>query len=110
MKIPFKCPVCDGQGLVNKPPYIAGDQPAWTDSSNSPYTCKACGGGGVLWADDGSCEWTEDWEGNWDTACGERFTFGADTPRENGMKFCPYCGKALVEARYVEEVEEDGQL
>ncbi len=90
MKIPFKCPVCDGQGLVNKPPYIAGDQPTWTDSSNSPYTCKACGGGGVLWADD---KWTEDWEGNWDTS-------EADTPSENGMRFCPYCGKALVEVRY----------
>ena len=43
-----KCPVCDGQGLVSKPPYLAGDQQTWGDSSCAPYPCKRCGGIGTL--------------------------------------------------------------
>jgi len=51
MTIPFKCPVCDGQGLVNKPPYIAGDQQTWATSETGPYTCHACGGSGIIWGE-----------------------------------------------------------
>lgn len=43
-----KCPVCDGQGLVNKPPWIAGDQHEWSDTSCGPYTCRRCGGTGTI--------------------------------------------------------------
>ncbi len=45
-----KCPVCDGQGIVSKPPYIAGDVHEWTDSQTS-HECHACGGKGylILW-------------------------------------------------------------
>lgn len=48
-RFPHKCPVCDGTGLVIKPPGIAGDQQAWTDSGTGPHTCRACGGAGVIW-------------------------------------------------------------
>jgi predicted RNA-binding Zn-ribbon protein involved in translation (DUF1610 family) len=41
------------------------------------------------------CRWTWDNE-KWDTACGEAFTFIDGGPVENGMKFCPYCGKQLA--------------
>ena len=51
MKIPVKCPVCDGTGLVSKPPHVAGDQREWADSSAGPYPCRACLGTGVLWTD-----------------------------------------------------------
>ena len=45
-----------------------------------------------------TCEWREDSSGDfWDTACGEAFSFIADGPRENKMRFCPYCGRALKE-------------
>lgn len=44
-----KCPVCDGTGLVSRPPWIAGDQSYWIGSSSGPYTCKACGGSCVIW-------------------------------------------------------------
>ena len=43
-----KCPVCDGTGLVSRPPHIAGDVETWADSSTAPYPCKACGGQGYI--------------------------------------------------------------
>lgn len=43
-----KCPVCDGQGLVSRPPGIAGDVTTWVDSSTGPYTCRRCGGSGTI--------------------------------------------------------------
>lgn len=46
---PHKCPVCDGTGLVSRPPHIAGDVDQWTDSGGGPYSCKPCGGAGILW-------------------------------------------------------------
>lgn len=49
------------------------------------------------------CEWAEDDEGAWDTQCGERFIFSADGPTENGMHYCCYCGRPLVEVKYVEK-------
>lgn len=45
-----KCPVCDGTGLVSRPPGIAGDQKAWTPNSTGPWPCRVCGGVGVLTA------------------------------------------------------------
>jgi hypothetical protein len=50
LTVPHKCPVCDGTGLVSKPPYIAGDVNVWSDSSTGPWPCKTCGGAGVIWA------------------------------------------------------------
>lgn len=47
--IPHKCPVCDGSGLVSRPPWIAGDQPYFATSSVGPWPCKVCQGAGILW-------------------------------------------------------------
>ena len=47
-----KCPVCDGTGLVSKPPWVAGDQTQWTTSSAGPWPCKRCNGIGTLAAAD----------------------------------------------------------
>ena len=42
--IPYqKCPKCDGQGSVSKPPNIAGDVHEWV-SSKTIYTCNVCKG------------------------------------------------------------------
>ena len=42
-----KCPKCDGQGIVSKPPYVAGDQHEW--SSTSPtHVCNVCNGAKVI--------------------------------------------------------------
>jgi len=48
-----KCPVCDGTGLVTRPPWVAGDQPTWTDSQVGPYQCRACHGAGIIEAGSG---------------------------------------------------------
>jgi hypothetical protein len=49
---PYKCPVCDGSGLVSRPPYVAGDAPVWTSTSCGPWTCRACSGTGIIWFND----------------------------------------------------------
>jgi hypothetical protein len=45
--IPHKCPVCDGTGLVSKPPGIAGDVMEWTSSSVN-HPCRRCKDG-IIW-------------------------------------------------------------
>ena len=49
MSQPHKCPVCEGQGTVSRPPHVAGDVHEWTDTSAGPWTCHACDGKGVVW-------------------------------------------------------------
>lgn len=39
-----KCPKCDGQGLVSKPPWVAGDATTWVSSTVGPYVCNLCDG------------------------------------------------------------------
>jgi len=39
-----KCPVCDGTGLVSKPPWVTGDQQTWTDDLVGPFQCPLCQG------------------------------------------------------------------
>jgi hypothetical protein len=60
MRIPFKCPVCDGTGLVSKPPYVAGDQNEWVTSSCGPYPCHACSGSGIIWSEDVDVRFTNE--------------------------------------------------
>ena len=42
-----------------------------------------------------SCRWSEDKDGNWDTACGECFVFDAGGPIENRARWCLYCGRRI---------------
>lgn len=46
-----------------------------------------------------ACHWRLDDpdRGIWETGCGHAFQFTADGPRENGARFCCYCGKRLEE-------------
>ena len=45
----------------------------------------------------GSCKWEEDVDdGVWSTNCENMFVFIVDGPLENGMNYCPYCGKHLI--------------
>lgn len=49
------------------------------------------------------CEWSQSDDPDfcwWDSACGEAWTFTDGGPTENGMKFCPYCGKELCVAAF----------
>lgn len=45
------------------------------------------------------CLWTlTDFSENlWETSCGSVFFLIEYTPKENGMQYCCYCGKALAE-------------
>ena len=42
-----------------------------------------------------TCKWREDEDGNWQTTCGNLFVLISETPQQNGMKFCCYCGGRL---------------
>lgn len=46
------------------------------------------------------CRWTyhETWYADyWQTECGNEHQFINDGPIENGYKYCPYCGKTVIE-------------
>mgnify|MGYP001330034860 FL=1 len=51
------------------------------------------------------CHWSQDGEDSdvWATQCGHYFAITADTPSENEMRFCCYCGRPLVELRFEDE-------
>lgn len=61
--------------------------------------------GDELWH--GPCRWTVDDDGVWNTDCGHDFVIIDATPAENEMKFCCYCGYALVQVVPEPEAEED---
>lgn len=42
------------------------------------------------------CLWTEDaLDGGWIGSCGIRWECDYETPKDNGMNFCPRCGRRL---------------
>jgi hypothetical protein len=44
-----------------------------------------------------SCKWIyDDTHDKWDTECGNAWQFMQDTPAENGVKFCMYCGGEVL--------------
>lgn len=47
---PYQCPVCNGTGLVSRPPGMAGDVEDWSSTDCVPYTCKACSGTCIVWS------------------------------------------------------------
>lgn len=49
-RVPHECPVCNGSGLVSRPPHLAGDVITFTSSETGPWPCRACDGTGILWS------------------------------------------------------------
>lgn len=45
--------------------------------------------------EDQKCTWTEDENGNWLTECGRLWALIEGSPAENGMEWCPMCGRKL---------------
>jgi len=43
-----KCPVCNGTGLVSRPPGVAGDVETFPTTSAGPWPCRACNGTGII--------------------------------------------------------------
>lgn len=46
--MPHTCPVCNGAGTVQRPPWVAGDQSTWVSASTAPHPCKACNATGII--------------------------------------------------------------
>jgi hypothetical protein len=40
-----------------------------------------------------TCAWTQDEEGDWMASCGLCWLFEDGGPEENGLRYCPGCGK-----------------
>lgn len=53
---------------------------------------------------DDNCKWVEDYNGTWETSCENAFEITEGTPDENGMKYCPYCGKKLIQLKFNHQV------
>ena len=49
------------------------------------------------------CEWVEDSDGTYQTTCGKEFQFIDSGCKENGFKFCCFCGKPLLEDKFEEK-------
>ncbi len=46
--VPYQlCPKCNGQGIVSKPPGIAGDVEQWSHTQTS-FTCDVCNGAKII--------------------------------------------------------------
>ena len=37
-----RCPTCNGQTTVSRPPYVAGDLPEWSTTDIRLYPCPTC--------------------------------------------------------------------
>lgn len=48
------------------------------------------------------CIWSETTDGQWSTDCGHLFELAADTPRENKMAYCCYCGGRLEQVSFAD--------
>ena len=47
MKKPFKCPVCEGRGLVDSNFYLQSEY----STSLGTIPCRSCDGIGIVWSD-----------------------------------------------------------
>jgi len=50
-----------------------------------------------------TCTWKEDEDGNWQTKCGKTFVTNYGGPKDNGFKFCCFCGNKLRQIEYKEK-------
>lgn len=48
------------------------------------------------------CNWKSDDDGIWSTDCGHAWFFDTGDPKENNARFCPYCGKRLIQHEHVD--------
>jgi len=52
------------------------------------------------------CQWAQDSDADsdtWATKCGHYFTLNEGGPTDNGMRYCCYCGRPLVEVPWEDE-------
>lgn len=56
-----------------------------------------------------ACVWAQEDEGSeyWWTSCSNGFCLTEGTPDDNKMKYCCYCGKIILEDKWVDERSEN---
>ena len=59
MSIPYKCPICEGRGLVPNSFYSVGVN-YYVSSSVTPEKCKSCNGTGIVWSNNSIKESNEE--------------------------------------------------
>lgn len=52
MKMPFKCPVCGGNGILSHGFYDVPIGQEFMSTDCSPITCRTCNGVGIIWSDE----------------------------------------------------------
>jgi len=52
------------------------------------------------------CIWSEE-EDAWMTSCDKAFSIVEGTPSDNGMKYCCYCGKNILESPIMGDMEDE---
>lgn len=52
-----------------------------------------------------TCTWMQDGPDSdvWEASCRHTFRLDADTPTDNNMRFCCFCGKPLESAPWADE-------
>jgi hypothetical protein len=48
---------------------------------------------------DNTCIWREDSDGYYETVCGRHYATNAGTLKDNGIRFCPFCGREIKEEK-----------
>jgi hypothetical protein len=56
MATPYRCPVCNGKGIVPNGFYNSTED-SWATTSIAPETCKSCWGTGIVWDYDYKIDW-----------------------------------------------------
>jgi len=60
------------------------------------------------------CMWTQDgmseYDSFWESDCRNAFQFNEGSPKDNGFKFCPYCGSSIeIIIKQTDDVENDSE-
>lgn len=62
----------------------------------------------IVTSEEPICTWTyDDYHCKWDTGCDDAFCFENDGPADNHYRFCPACGRRIVEVRTAVDGEDD---
>lgn len=85
------CDVKDQEAMLNKIDMLKGAEPSpATDNTAQQFEALAT-------SNANDCLWSYDsHQGTWHGKCGVYWVFMDDGPDENGMKFCPGCGKPVA--------------
>lgn len=50
-RVPQRCMVCQGLGMVARPPWVDALMDEWASGGTGGYECEECLGSGVVWVE-----------------------------------------------------------